>query len=252
VRSGRAVCKGLSDVAEQNDHCIDPSALAPGDLIAYVTGEAEAPVMAHLQRCAACRAEAAAYERLQSRLQATLGRPACPPTLTLAEYALDLLAPAERQAVAAHLVACAACRAEQRDAAAFLADDTGAATAHGLRAGLRQLIARPMRFSPLAAGLRGAATDESMTYEAGEVRLTVAVQRAARGGAFVISGLLEDWERFAGASVRLLSGDDVIAPATVDDLGSFSLESVPAGSYRLEIERDEVLIAIEQLAVGSA
>ncbi len=231
--------------------CVNPAELDPDDLIAYVAGAAEPEVADHLRRCAACRTEAAGYGELQSRLQSTFVGQACPPALTLAEYALALLDRQATQTVAAHLIECPSCRAEQRAAAAFLATpDQGPAT--GVVAGLRRLLARPLRPEFGLAGLRGAGNGESVTYDAEGVRLTISVQRAPRGGTFVIAGLLQDWQRWTGASVTLYSGSSLIAAQLVDDLGAFTFEQLQAGAYRLELRSGDLELIVDPLAAGSA
>jgi len=238
----------MTVVTDPASACINPAELDPGDLIAYVAGEAGPGVAEHLERCPACRAAVGEYTDLQQRLQATFLRQSCPPAHTLAEYALGVLAPQATQSLAAHLVECPHCRAEQRDATAFLATDDPP-QARGALAGLRRLLAQPLRRAPGLAGLRGSANEESVTYDAEGVRLTVGVQRAARGGMFVIVGLLEDWQRFAGTSISLYSGDHLIEPGFIDDLGSFTFESVRPGVYRLELHAGDVQINIDPLHV---
>jgi hypothetical protein len=230
--------------------CVNASEINSGDLLAYVAGEPGSGVGDHLERCPACRADAAEYAELQRRLQATFLRQSCPPALALAEYALGVLAPQARQTTAAHLVECPHCRAEQRDAAAFLtADDRPAA--RGVLAGIRRLLAQPLRPAPAFAGLRGAAGAESVTYDADGARLTIGVQRAARGGTFEIAGLVEDGQRFQNASIILFKGESVVEARVVDDLGSFSFEAVTTGVYRLELQTGDLQIEVDPLNVGT-
>jgi len=238
-------------MTDSNGTCVNASELAEGDLVAYAVGEASIAVAAHVQRCAACRGEAEAYRLLQSRLQGALLRRSCPPALTLGEYTLHLLAPDDNLSVAAHLAECPHCLAEQRDAVAFLAEPEPRAD-RGLLPALRRLLALPLRSAPLASGLRGSAGDESVTYEAEDVRITVAVQRASRPTVFLIAGLIEQPERFAGAAVRLMRDDRLQAETDVDDLGSFTFEGVGRGAYRLELATGDLEVAIDPLVAGPA
>ena len=228
--------------------CVNASELESGDLLAYVAGEPRSGVEDHLERCPACRADTAAYAELQRRLQTTFLRQSCPPALTLAEYALGVLAPQARQTMAAHLVECPHCRAEQRDAVAFLTADYRP-QARGVLAGIRRFLAQPMRPAPALAGLRGAAGAESVTYDADGARLTIGVQSAARGGTFVIAGLVEDGQRFENASITLFKGEILVEARVVDDLGSFSFEAVTTGVYRLELQTGDLQIEVDPLTV---
>jgi anti-sigma factor RsiW len=92
--------------------CIDPCALAPGDLMAYADGDARAHVAAHVARCPACAAEAAALRRASRRLAQALLRFTCPSPQTLGQYHLDLLSPEARTRIAAHALECHHCAAE--------------------------------------------------------------------------------------------------------------------------------------------
>ncbi|MFN8559684.1 MAG: hypothetical protein U0531_20850, partial [Dehalococcoidia bacterium] len=84
--------------------CTDPNAVADGDLIAVARAEAEPSVLEHLHACRACQDRAANYRALERRLEQALFRLSCPSSETLGEYALDLLPPDERVALAGHLV----------------------------------------------------------------------------------------------------------------------------------------------------
>lgn len=116
-------CRGLRalseeerkrDMAQQPDRCVQPGFVTDDDLLACARGEAPRSVVAHVAACPACRARVAGYEALERRLLAGLFAPRCPESLTLAEFALDLL-PAEQQAeVRNHLTRCPHCRAVVR------------------------------------------------------------------------------------------------------------------------------------------
>ena len=93
------------------------------DLVAYADGEAEASIAAHVRECGFCAAEADVVATTQTRLRTSLYRFDCPDALTLGEYSMELLDPANRQQVAAHLVDCDECRTEQRVLRDYLATD---------------------------------------------------------------------------------------------------------------------------------
>jgi hypothetical protein len=187
-----------------------------------------------------------------------LFRRSCPPTLTIGEYVHGSLAPEAARDLVAHLSDCPHCRAEQRRFAELLAEPdvppqgSPAATAvAGVIAGLRRLLVEPLRGpAPVLAGLRGGGESGSMTYEAEGLRLTVSVQRSARGGR-VVAGLLEPGEEpLAAGSAALYAEDRLLQTEPVDDLGAFLFSGVTAGSYRLEVTVGDAVLVLEPLAVA--
>jgi len=232
--------------------CIDPAAIRTGDLEAYVHGEASDAVAAHVHTCRACREEADAFGRLRAVLHAGLFRRSCPDSIVLGEYALDMLEPAQRTTVAAHLVECAFCRAEERSFAPFMAEDEPIA-AHGIGSALKRLIAEILPAPvPLTARLRGAADGDSVTYTVrGVLQLTISVQRAGphvNGG--VVVGLVQPGAtNFDGAPVALYAGDQLVRSEAIDDLGNFLFNAVPSGTYRIEVTVPSAVVVIDPLQV---
>src|SRR5262245_7816345 len=86
VRRCGTHCWRMIDLTGQSD-CLSPGAVSPDEITAYTRGEADAAVGAHIERCPACRAEAAAQARIDRLLSAALFRYSCPPTLAIGEYA---------------------------------------------------------------------------------------------------------------------------------------------------------------------
>src|SRR5215217_4872526 len=213
-------------VTEQRTTCIDPAAIADDDLIAFARGEPSAAA-AHIDRCPACRAEARAYARLEPLLEERLFRRSCPETLTLGEYALDLIEPAQRTRIAAHLVECPHCRGEARDFGAFLAEPDAPAAAPGLLGALRRILAVPLPpLNALAAGLRGGGgPEEDVTYQAEGLHVIVTVQRGARPAERTIAGMVQSDQPIEGAPVRLFGGDRLLSTEAVDDLNTFLFQS---------------------------
>src|SRR5579863_1973761 len=107
--------------------------------MAYLDHRARPVVVAHVAACPACAAQARGYAGLDRQLRRRLGRVDCPPPQTLGEYQLDFLAPAERQAVAAHLVECPRCADELRVLRAYLADELPAPAPSPVETSLRAL-----------------------------------------------------------------------------------------------------------------
>lgn len=232
--------------------CTDPAAIATGDLEAYAHGEASDTVAAHVRACRACQEEAGEYSRLRAVLHAGLFRRNCPDSIVLGEYALDMLEPEQRYTVAAHLVECAFCRAEERSFAPFMAEDEPVA-ARGIASALKRLIAEKLpRPAPVSVGLRGSADGDSVTYTVrGILQLTISVQRAgppANGG--VVVGLVQPGaNNIDGAPVALYAGDRLVRSDVIDDLGNFLFNGVPSGAYRIEVTVPSAVVVIDPLQV---
>jgi hypothetical protein len=243
--------------------CIDPSALAPGDLMAYADGDAPANLAEHVAQCPFCAAEAAALRRVSRRLRQALFRFDCPSPQILGEYHLDLLSPEERTRIAAHELECPHCAAELQTLRSFLdaplvGQDTTPAVMPGFAAaamgGLRRVVA-PLLTPPAApayAGLRGAAEDTVKTYQAGDLTITLTATPAARHGRVSLTGLLlsesAGLDEFAGAEVRLIAPGGAPETTEVDDLGNFVFDDLVPGAYRVELELEDRIV-IEDLQV---
>ncbi len=102
--------------------CVSPPQPAEGDLLAYLDGEADDQVIAHLERCPHCRERARCLAHLQDRLMAQLYRFDCPSPEALGEYYLGVLSGDEAATVAWHLAECPRCAGEMAQLEGYLAD----------------------------------------------------------------------------------------------------------------------------------
>lgn len=238
-------------MSEMTAGCLHPGEIAAEDLVAYARGEAEPAVVAHVEQCAACSNRADSYTRLDHVLAAGLFRLHCPETLVLGEYALGILAPDREREIAEHLVDCLHCRAERQRFRSFLAEPDEIPLPGGILNALRRLVARPIvQPSTLALGLRGTAGEESTTYEADGLHVTLSVQRAARAGKAVLVGLVEvAASGSCGGRAILFSGDRELEAQAVDDLGNFVFSDVPSGSYRVEVTVPDAVVVLDAIAV---
>ena len=236
--------------------CIEPGAVSPDDLIAFVDGEADARTAAHVAACSACAAQAATYAQEQRWLSSWLYRVDCPPAPTLGELSLGLLPPDDALGVRAHLALCPHCRGELARLDAALRDDPFAALAPESNR-LARIVARllPAPASGLAyAGVRGATTSAARIYEAEGVTLSLAVEVDAPERSWTLLGLVIDEtgaELPAGAPVRLLREDQTVAVAALDDAGNLVFAGLAAGTYELDVTLGERSIAVEGIEVGA-
>jgi len=236
--------------------CIEPGAVSPDDLIAFADGEADTGTAAHVAACSACAAQAADYAQDQRRLSSWLYRVDCPPAQTLGELSLGLLAPDDVLGVRAHLVLCPHCQGELARLDGALRDDPLAALAPD-PGRLARIVARllPASAPGLAyAGVRGSAASAARTYEAEGVTLSLAVEVEAPERSWTLLGLVVDEtgaELPAGAPVRLLREDHIVAEAALDEVGNVVFVGLEAGTYGLDVTLGERTIAVEGIEVGA-
>lgn len=234
--------------------CVAPEEIEAGDLVAFAQGEAGPSVTQHVDHCPACRGEAESFAGMQRLLTTKLFRQTCPPSLTIGEYAAELLPPEQRLVVAQHLAECHHCRDERRAFSAFLAEPDERIAQPSLVGVLRRIVATRLEaLAPALNGLRGTSTSESISYDAEGTRLTMSVQRSTRGSrGSVIVGLLQlDLESLDGSRVELFAGSQLLQAQDVDDLGNFLFEGVPTGTYRVEVTVPESVIVVDSVEVSA-
>jgi hypothetical protein len=188
-------------------------------------------------------------ERTQSELRRRLYRFDCPDALTLGEYQIDLLGPAERAAVAAHASECTECGAELQLLRSYLAQPTVLAPSLVERA--RRVVAALFTPAPGLAygGLRGTADDATRVFVADDVTVTVGPGSAPGSliGLVMVAGTPP--AALADREVRLVAIDAVVIVSTLDDLGNFEFDLVTAGQYALEIDLPTSLIVVQEVQV---
>ena len=104
------------------------------------------------------------------------------------------------------------------------------------------------------AGTRGAmGTAQPLTYEAGEVQISLSVE-AIRGGTATLRGMVmsavHDEAAMSGSKAELTMSDQVVAAALVDEFGLFTLEVVETNIYSLELALPDRVIVIPDIALG--
>jgi hypothetical protein len=231
-------------------------AITPEELIAFVDGEAPAPVGEAIRSDPTLRAAADGYARAQRHLRDHLYRFECPSPQLLGEYDLGLLAPAERTRIAAHLVACPRCAAELRMLRDFLAMEDDAPPVGAVER-LRRIVATLLPPPPLTsphASLRGAADAAARTYQAGDVTITLDLGAPVRRGRTSLVGLIwregDDPETIAGSVVALTRDDGTTETTEIDDVGNFAFDEISPGAYQLEVTLGDDTITIEGLPLG--
>lgn len=175
-------------MARKPNECVRPGAVTDDDLLACACGEAPPAVVEHVMACPACRARVAAYATLDRRLLAGLLMPTCPPSLTLAEYLLDLLPTEQRAAVAEHIATCAQCSAMSRALRSWLGLPGTSAPPADDDQPPSDMTKSPQAFATVAVAVSARADGGTHYVTTCGMRLTLAVRCASRLGGGAITG----------------------------------------------------------------
>ncbi len=215
--------------------------------MAYGDGEAPASVVAHVAGCSTCTEQVRSYTYIQVGLRRALFRFDCPDAPTLGEYQLDLLEPEHARGIAAHATDCDACSAELQTLRGYLA--TPSTVAESPLEHARRLVATLFRPAPGLAygGLRGTSEATTRVFQAEDVTVTVGPGQGPGTlvGLVLIAGT--DPHALDGRAVQLIPTDRGPLGTSMDDLGNFEFDEVPAGLYALEINLPDAQVVVEEL-----
>jgi hypothetical protein len=236
--------------------------LEDSQLLAYLDGEADPEIVAHVAQCEACRRRAGELAQLQDRLTAGLYRHNCPSTTDLGEYQMGLLARAQAVAISRHVEDCPHCTRELAQLEAYLADLAPDA-ALGRMEQVKILIAELVRGvqglgqapafapAPVFAGLRGE-EEEPLVYQAEAYQIVIEVARdGQQPDRFALMALVTGPE-IDGLEARLEGTGGSAVTAPVDELGNLYFSAVSPGSYALYLSGPLVEIEIPGLKIGEA
>jgi anti-sigma factor RsiW len=222
--------------------CSMPPALTDDQISMLLDGATSPSLLEHVAACSGCAARVTEAKMIERSLHAGLHRWDCPPSQQLGDYHLGLLPRTSERTIMRHLESCAACRAEIEDLRVFLTagEEAPAPIPAPVRTPQRrprlgELIARLMPHAA-APALRGTDDGPLMAETDDGTTLILDMQRD-QAGQVTISGQLVVAEQAAwtGALVELRVLDQLVATATVDDLGCFQLARVPAQQAELRI-----------------
>jgi hypothetical protein len=173
----------------------------------------------------------------------------CPEAHTLGEYALDLVTPERRTAIAGHVIECDECQTELSTLREFLATPTSMPESFAERA-RRRLATLFMPSAVQAYGLRGTAESSAQIYEVDGVTITL-VPGAESGSliGLVVSEAVPP-EQLEGCEVRLVAMSGLTTTVHLDDLGNFEVEALAPDVYGVEVYLPDDVIVIEALRVG--
>jgi len=208
----------------------------------------------HLAQCPHCRDNAEALDLFQKRLGARVFRSTCSPPTELGEYYLRLLTAPQRLLVSAHLRLCQYCRQEVSEMAKYLDD---LSPRKYLLKPVRTLIARlphseaqahSMRAVPALRG--GMKTPTILTVD--NIVITLDVQpgpdeQVTIQGQMAVGPYQDQW---TGAMVELEQPFFTSLITSIDDLGSFTLETVFPGPTEITITATNgIAVQTEQITI---
>ena len=254
--------------------CVNPQQVEDNDYMTYLDGAARLTFVQHLQNCACCQAEIAAYADVETALHQKLGlaqaayRANCPPTQLIGEYSLGMGDYQARQEFKAHLKTCQYCSQEYQQLNVWAAAQTVPAKAatnnptkadqprpENVKQWLGRVVATVLSVTqPLpgfaTAGLRGAEQAYPVTYEADGVLINFSVLPADPGlRDLQISGQLSGYAEntiptVSGAEVRVVQGRRVLATEKVDEIGYFFFAKVKPIDFDLEFQLPDRIVLI--------
>jgi hypothetical protein len=247
--------------------CVSPPELADRDLLAYLDGEADDQVIAHLEGCPHCRERARRLARLQDCLTAQLYRFDCLSPIELGEYQLGTLPVEQMAAVTQHLAECPRCAQEVDQLGDYLADlaqDLELSPLERTKERVRVLVARLVSgglgddlmrqpaMTPAYASVRGE-EGEPLFYEADEIQVVLDVQGDPdQPDHKTILGLVIGLDDPASAEVHLWGADQHLATVPVDETGNFVFPNLAPGRYELILGGTEMEIHIQDLEIGTS
>jgi hypothetical protein len=238
--------------------CASPPELDIKQLSAYVDGDADRQVTAHLARCPYCRDRAQRLANWQDRLTAHLYRLTCPGSQELGEYHLGLLSPDRAVAIQQHLLECPHCAREVlqlEDYLRVLGPTIEFSPVERVKVLIAQLISGGTRddakqgrlsFAPALAGIRGEA-DGPAVYQVDDIQIAIEIQDDAElPGHKIVLGLVTG-PGSSGLNVTLRQADQIVATTSVDYTGNFLIPRLDPGNYQLILIRPEMEIHVQSL-----
>jgi hypothetical protein len=229
--------------------CTEPALIKEGDLTAYVEGEADERVRAHVGRCPACADRVARLRQTSQALLTLMYRASCPAPEVLGQYQLDLLPPNERLRVAAHVRTCPHCTREL-DELEQEEDSLTQMVLHAIRGAVRvvegALVAPRLR----PVGVRGEEAGQ-YTFRGAGLDVLVGFQPTVSGkrkGTLV--GAVVQVEAVADGRAWLFQEGERPRSSLVDGLGTFTFEGIAPGEYDLALEVEEEALLMREVSVG--
>jgi hypothetical protein len=217
--------------------CISSPALDDTQIVAYIEGEADDGVVAHIRECAFCNEKATEWSHLQNGLQRQLYRITCPTSIELGDYYLGLLSDSQKLVVTQHVRQCPLCRQEVVRLEGFLGDlDRGDDPLGTAKMIIARIISGTTGESvPTLTALRGESTGP-ITLEGDGIVIILDFQPTNQAKINLLGQVAsENQDQWTGAVVELYQDGKQEFSTTVDDLGAFHAEGIMPGFKELRI-----------------
>ena len=226
--------------------CSFPPPLTDDQITDALDGAADQEVQDHLAVCAHCSARLVQARRAERVLHTNLRRLDCPTPRQLGDYELKLVSKTDERAIARHLRTCVRCTDELEELRAYLVVDQAPrepARSSPTLGALGKLFGQIMPRSS-ASALRGAGP-EPIIAEADGTTIILNVQPAPNGRVTIQGQVIaDDLAPWTSSLVELRQIGALQATSTVNGLGGFSLEPLPAAvsELRLTPQRGRIVV----------
>jgi anti-sigma factor RsiW len=240
--------------------CVSPPELDDKALLAWIDGEADRQVVAHLEGCPHCREKAHRLNQLQGRLTAQLYRITCPTPVELGEYHLGLLPPGQAATLARHVDECPHCTREVSGLKHYLGELAPDLEFSPMER-IKVLVARiagtrredgPYGVPTLAPAYLAVRGEEEAVrlYRAGTAQIAIGIEDdAGQPDRKMLLGLVTGIE-VHGMEAHIWQDDRQITQVPVDALGNFVIPGLAPSGYVLILSGPDVEIHIQDLDVG--
>ena len=209
------------------DTCSVPPKLTDDELTAYLAGQAESHVKAHLESCAFCSARLDDMH-FGNLLSSELHRFDCPDSQQLTDYVMKQLPSGERETIQKHLAYCLSCGDEIKMLQDFLDTELeskdiarpAASAIHPKKEYPEHLIAHVNRV-PLASELRGRHQGPILASVSDTLNIFLEFKESVQATTLTGQIVADDILRWQSAMVAVFHDLKPIAATTVDELGAF-------------------------------
>lgn len=247
-------------------NCYLPPAIPDRALLAYLDGEGQPDIAAHLARCPVCAQRAAELRAGEARLRQLLYRVECPDAQVLSDFRQGYLAPAQQREVATHVARCPHCTAELARLDSFLADIGLPLTGRDVRRVVPRLVARLVDWGNTAADVLGNAMLPAspygamrgddlapQVYQVEDIQVILEIEAdPTRPGRRRLQGLVTrvDGEVEGTLTQAQLTAEGRSQVTTqVDDLGNFAFGGLTLGAYSLTLAGPTLEVTVEAVTL---
>jgi hypothetical protein len=114
---------------------------------------------------------------------------------------------------------------------------------------VRRMVAALFRPAPGLAygGLRGTSEATTRVFQVEDVTVTVGPGQGRGTLVGLVLVASAEPQALDGRAVRLIPVDRAALSSSMDDLGNFEFENIPAGLYALEIDLPDAQVVVEEL-----